>query len=67
MAIHINARKDIHSDAKSPNCNSADQCCWYETTNDDSSTCHNRNTLVCQRRREEVFGAANDLEERLGA
>ncbi|MDR2140708.1 MAG: hypothetical protein LBR11_02790 [Deltaproteobacteria bacterium] len=63
MAINICTRKDIKLDAKYPNCHWADQCCWYETTTDQSSACHNRNTLVCQRRREEVFGWANDSEE----
>jgi hypothetical protein len=45
-------------DSKStdPVCNSAAYCCWYETTKEFSNICTNRNALVCQLRREEVFG-----------
>jgi hypothetical protein len=39
-----------------PACNSAAYCCWYETTRELSNVCINRNNLVCQLRREEVFG-----------
>ncbi|MDR1165636.1 MAG: hypothetical protein LBO66_07155 [Deltaproteobacteria bacterium] len=39
-----------------PGCNSAAYCCWYETTKEFSNICTNRNALVCQLRREEVFG-----------
>jgi hypothetical protein len=63
MAINIFTRKDLKLDAKDPSCRWADQCCWYETATDNSSACHNRNALVCQRRRDEVFGGATDSEE----
>ncbi|MDR1608537.1 MAG: hypothetical protein LBT38_09055 [Deltaproteobacteria bacterium] len=68
MAISINSRfKDPNLFGKPPTCLKADQCCWYETATDESSACHNRNTLVCQQRREEVFGGGNEPEERVGA
>jgi hypothetical protein len=56
MAISIFTRKEPQLDSKYPSCHWADQCCWYETANDQSNACFNRNTLVCQQRREEVFG-----------
>jgi hypothetical protein len=63
MAINIYTKKEAKLSAN-PNCHWADQCCWYETAADNSSACHNRNALVCQQRREEVFGLANDPEDR---
>ncbi|MDR2349556.1 MAG: hypothetical protein LBF41_02870 [Deltaproteobacteria bacterium] len=39
-----------------PSCDSAAYCCWYETSKDLGNICTNRNALVCQIRREEVFG-----------
>ncbi|MDR0549450.1 MAG: hypothetical protein LBI10_08625 [Deltaproteobacteria bacterium] len=65
MAINISPRKDAKLDAKDPNCHWADQCCWYETTADNSSACHNRHALICRRRREEVFGGVKESEEML--
>jgi hypothetical protein len=45
--------------ASRPNftCNYAQQCLWYETSTPASNTCANRDTLVCQKRCEEVFGS----------
>jgi len=50
----------IH-DGEKPNCPNlscsiAAQCCWYETHTEVDKACSNRNTLICQKRRDEVFG-----------
>jgi hypothetical protein len=37
-------------------CNYAQHCLWYETTAPTSNTCANRDTLVCQKKCEELFG-----------
>jgi hypothetical protein len=37
-------------------CSYAQQCLWFETTAQTSQVCANRNTLACQKRRDEVFG-----------
>jgi hypothetical protein len=36
-------------------CNYAQQCLWFEALNSSSTTCSNRNSLVCQKHCEEVF------------
>jgi hypothetical protein len=59
MATNISTRRDLSIKSQNPSCLLADQCCWYETTNDSNAVCHNRNTLICQQRREEVFGAGS--------
>jgi hypothetical protein len=38
-------------------CNYAQHCLWYETMAPTSTVCANRDTLACQKRREEVFGS----------
>ncbi|MDR1872275.1 MAG: hypothetical protein LBS60_10245 [Deltaproteobacteria bacterium] len=65
MAIKICALKEVRLAAKDPSCPKADQCCWYETTTDQSSACHNRTALVCQTRRDELFGGAKEPEDAL--
>ncbi|MDR2459866.1 MAG: hypothetical protein LBE38_03650 [Deltaproteobacteria bacterium] len=51
---------DKKVNCNNPGCDSAAFCCWYETTKEFSNICTNRNNLVCQLRRDEVFG---DSEE----
>jgi hypothetical protein len=58
MATDLNIINNQNIQDASPDCNCADQCCWYETTVDSGAACANRTALVCQIRREEVFGQA---------
>ncbi|MDR1050757.1 MAG: hypothetical protein LBP95_06700 [Deltaproteobacteria bacterium] len=36
-------------------CNYAQQCLWFEAPSSSSTTCSNRDSLVCQKHCEEVF------------
>jgi hypothetical protein len=67
MAIKICTLKEVKLGPKDPSCPKADQCCWYETATDQSSACHNRHALVCQTRRDELFGGKQDPEEILAS
>jgi hypothetical protein len=54
MATDLNIN-DGKRKSTGPACDSAPFCCWYETSGELAADCTNRNNLVCQLRREEVF------------
>ena len=57
MATDLAIGDKVKTTRPSFTCNYAQHCLWYETTGSSSSICVNRDTLACQKRCEEVFGA----------
>ncbi|MDR2199249.1 MAG: hypothetical protein LBR53_07340 [Deltaproteobacteria bacterium] len=55
MARDLTIGKEAAKKAE-PACRAAEHCCWYETSRETARECSHRNELVCQLRREEVFG-----------
>jgi hypothetical protein len=56
MATNLTINIDVAKAKVNCNCNYAQQCLWYEAPSPSSTACINRNSLVCQKYCEEVFG-----------
>jgi hypothetical protein len=56
MATDLTISNDLPKNRITLSCNYAPQCLWYESPTTSSSACSNRNSLVCQKHCEEVFG-----------
>jgi hypothetical protein len=57
MATNLNITDSAYK-STGPACNDAPCCCWYETSGETEGDCTNRNNIVCQLRREEVFNGS---------
>lgn len=47
-----------------PDCDQASQCCWFEKFGPSSSRCANRDSMVCLKRREDVFAVHEPRRQR---
>ncbi|MDR0622494.1 MAG: hypothetical protein LBJ61_11575 [Deltaproteobacteria bacterium] len=56
MATDLTMNVDVPKTKAKCSCDFAQQCLWYETLAPSSAACANRNSLVCQKYCEEVFG-----------
>ncbi|MDR2368557.1 MAG: hypothetical protein LBF58_10720 [Deltaproteobacteria bacterium] len=56
MATDLTINVDVSKSKASSDCTYAQQCLWYEAPAPASVACINRNSLVCQKYCEEVFG-----------
>jgi hypothetical protein len=66
MATDLTINIDLPKTQASVCCNYAQQCLWYEAPAQASSSCINRDTLVCQKHCEEVFGHQDSQKTSLG-
>jgi hypothetical protein len=62
MAIDLTIGEKTKTIRPRVTCNFAQHCLWYETSSHSSAICANRDTLACQKRRDEVFGR-QDLDQ----
>lgn len=52
MATTILMSPDNHP---TPDCDQASHCYWFEKLGANSSQCANRNSMICHKRRDDVF------------
>ena len=55
MATAISLTTDNPPRAVQPECDQATRCYWFETIGTASSRCANRDSMVCRKKREDVF------------
>jgi hypothetical protein len=69
MATAITLSSDSNNDTTTPalpECDQATCCYWFETIGNSSTLCANRNSMVCRKKREDVFApfARQNLDPR---
>ncbi|MDR2405362.1 MAG: hypothetical protein LBE27_03225 [Deltaproteobacteria bacterium] len=67
MAKDLLISNKTQGNNSNPICKVAEHCCWYETNRESSTVCAHRNELICQLRREEVFGEKQQLAADMAA
>lgn len=60
MATTIQISTDNHPE---PDCDQASCCYWFEKIGANSSQCANRDSMICRKRRDDVF-APHERKER---
>jgi hypothetical protein len=66
MATNLTINSEIPKTRSKSTCSYAQQCLWYESPAPSSAACINRNSLVCQKYCEEVFGNEDNQKSNVG-